>query len=367
MNPLLDRKYLIALHLEDRIGWKTIASFIDVNIPLSSIKDREDKELQALTGLSIKVIHRIQHCLSQNSLDFIEERWFEKGIKIMTIFDQNYPVLLRKIADPPWVLYARGDISALELPMIAMVGTRNPTVYGLTVAERLAGQLTEYGWCIASGLARGIDSACHRGAIAAQGKTIAVLGCGLNHVYPKENVKLYQQIIEHGAILSEMNPDTKPHPGLFPLRNRIIAGLAHGTLVVEAAKKSGSLITADLAMNESREVLAVPGPITSPKSVGPLELIKQGAKLVASAEDVLIEFPWVEGLEANITVHRKLPELSIEEKELLASLTFEPVHLDQLANKGNFTLAQLHTLLVSLQMKKVIKQFPGYFYTRSPE
>lgn len=363
-----DRKILIALHQIHGIGWDTLDCISKQLNTLLDLKDMNANELQSIAGIPVKKAEWIMNHLLQKADDDIEELLRGKGIKTLTIMDEGYPDLLKKSSRPPWVLYYKGDLAFLEQPMLAMVGTRNPTSYGKTVAHELAKRIANQGWSVVSGLARGIDSQAHRGALKADdGGTVAVLGTGFNHIYPKENLELARLIEQNGIVLSEYTPDTPPKAGLFPLRNRIIAGLSYGTLVVEASHKSGSLITADLAMNESREIFAVPGQITSPQSVGPLQLIMQGAKLVRCVEDILEEFPWIESirLKNNKRGNDSLSELDANEQKLLQQILLEPVHMDRLLEIGIFTLAELHTLLISLQMKKRIKQLPGSFYVRS--
>jgi len=213
------------------------------------------------------------------------------GCHLVAFVAPDYPPLLKHIADPPLVLYVRGDSALLAQHAVAIVGTRRPTAYGSSVAHRLAADLARRQIVIVSGLARGIDSASHRGALEAGGKTVAVLGCGVDVIYPRENKRLTEQIMETGAVISEFPLGTSPQPENFPVRNRIISGLALGAVVVEAAEYSGSLITARLASEQDREVYAVPGNITSAQSFGPNLLIKQGAKLVDNWMDVVEEFP----------------------------------------------------------------------------
>jgi DNA processing protein len=364
----IERNLLILVHQINGIGWDTIDCLCKGLSSLLDIRDMDAAELQQKTGIQSKKAELIKSRIEQAMNQDVEEPLRKKGIGILTLWDEDYPNLLKKTSRPPWVIYYRGDLSVLETPMLAMVGTRHPTVYGKTVAHELAKRLANQGWSVVSGLARGIDSQAHRGVLAVDGgKTIAVLGTGLDHIYPKENMALARLIEQNGIVLSEYTPETTPKAGLFPMRNRIIAGLSYGTLVVEASHKSGSLITADLAMNESREIFAVPGPITSPQSVGPLQLIMQGAKLVRCVEDILEEFPWVEPscLKTPKNGNDSLSGLDVNERKLLEGLSLEPIHIDQLMDIGIFPLAELHTLLLSLQMKKRIKQLPGSFYVRS--
>ena len=214
----------------------------------------------------------------------------QNGVRILTLADPAYPKLLKEIFDPPIVLFCKGDIECLNQHCISIVGSRRATPYGVNTAEKLARELARRGLTICSGLARGIDSAAHRGALEVQGKTMAVLGSGLDHIYPRENKKMAQQI-EGGCVISEFPLNTSPSPQNFPIRNRIISGLSLGTCLVEAAEFSGSLITARLALEQGREVMAVPGNITSPNSFGPNLWIKQGAKLVQNWEDIVEELP----------------------------------------------------------------------------
>jgi DNA processing protein len=213
------------------------------------------------------------------------------GCRLVIYTNDDYPPLLQQIADPPLVLYAQGDVGVLSRHAVAIVGTRRPTAYGSSVAQRLAADLARRQLVVVSGLARGIDSAAHRGALEGQGRTVAVLGSGLDIVYPRENKRLAERIVESGVVISEFPLGTSPQPENFPIRNRIISGLTLGVVIVEAAEYSGSLITARLASEQNREVYAVPGNITSAQSFGPNLLIKQGAKLVDGWTDVIEEFP----------------------------------------------------------------------------
>jgi DNA processing protein len=205
--------------------------------------------------------------------------------------DPEYPPNLLQIYDPPVLLYVRGDIQVLSQPCISIVGTRRPTLYGTQMAERLGRELAARGLVVGSGMARGIDAIAHQGAMAVNGRAIGVLGTGIDVFYPKENKKLYEKVLERGAIISEFPLGTHPAPENFPIRNRIVAGMPLGVIVVEGAQYSGSLITARLAMEFGREVFAVPGNVTQPVSFAPNQLIKQGAKLVTNGEDVIEELP----------------------------------------------------------------------------
>jgi DNA processing protein len=278
----------------------------------------------------------------------------------------DYPSLLRTIPDPPPYLYVSGKL----LPRshnIAVVGSRNPTAYGISAAKRLSENLAILGFTIVSGMARGIDSAAHEGALLGKGKTIAVLGSGLDKIYPPENRKLFDQISENGAVISEFSIHSPPEAHHFPIRNRIISGMSLGTVVVEAAKKSGSLITARLAAEQNREVFAVPGSIHSFKSCGTNSLIKQGAKLVEHAQDIIEELsPQIqENLECisdNDYLDdrmKMLPELNPDEQIIMNHLEPYPVHVDELVRKTSMAPGKVLSILLKFELEGIVEQLPG--------
>jgi DNA processing protein len=293
----------------------------------------------------------------------------QAGCRLLTWDEPAYPHLLREIYDPPPLLYVRGNVELLDRHSIAIVGARRPTPYGNQMAERLARDLAERGLVIVSGLARGIDSSAHRGALAStRGATLGVLGNGIDVLYPKENRRLFQQIEERGAILSEFAMGTFPAPQNFPIRNRIIAGMALGVVVVEGAQYSGSLITARLAMEFSREVYGVPGNVTQPSSFGPNQLIKQGAKLVMSWEDVVEELPTdiraellpVETTTAEERASLVQQGLSPSERVLYDLLGVDEArHVDELVTTSGLTSSEVLAALFELEMKGVVRQLPG--------
>jgi DNA processing protein len=291
------------------------------------------------------------------------------GGRLLTWEEPAYPHLLREIYDPPPVLYVRGRGDLLDRHSIAIVGTRRPTPYGNQMAERLGRDLATRGLVVVSGLARGIDSSAHKGALEAPaGATVGVLGCGVDVAYPKENRKLFAQMIERGAIISEFPLGTFPGPQNFPIRNRIIAGMALGTVVVEGAQYSGSLITARLAMEFSREVYAVPGNATQPVSFGPNQLIKQGAKLATGWEDVVEELPTgiraelapVETTTAEERASLLQEELSPVERALYELLdTDRPRQVDELVELSGRNSSEVLAALFNLEMKGIVRQLPG--------
>ncbi len=266
------------------------------------------------------------------------------------------------------LLYVRGDAEVLNLPSLGMVGTRRPTVYGTQMAQRLGRELAARGLVIVSGLARGIDAIAHQGAMDAHGRAIGVLGTGVDICYPKENKKLYEKVLERGTILSEFPLRTHPAPENFPVRNRIVAGLPLGTVVVEGAQYSGSLITARLAMEFGREVFGVPGNVTQPVSFAPNQLIKQGAKLVTCAEDVIEELPTpvraalvqAEKPEAEQRNLLAAAGLNSSEKKLYELLSAEePVPIDELVERSGLNSSEVLATLFTLEMKGIVRQLPG--------
>ncbi len=299
-------------------------------------------------------------------------RWLESSdCTLLACTDPEYPDLLRQSPDAPGVLYVRGAASLLSEPQLAMVGSRNPTAGGRATAREFAARFARLGLAITSGLALGIDAACHEGALAAGGITIAVLACGLDTIYPAEHASLAQRVAESGALVTEFPPGTAPLAAYFPQRNRIIAGLAHGTLVVEAAQRSGSLITARLAGLAGREVFAIPGSIHNPLTRGCHSLIRQGAKLVECVEDVLAE---LKISLATQLLADKAPDPSAARKAgaaldkpyeiLLDALAFEPASVDSLIERTGLNSESIASMLLILELDGRVAPHPGGRYSR---
>lgn len=283
------------------------------------------------------------------------------NVRLLTILDKDYPKLLKEIHDPPVVLYYRGEILPKDELSIAVVGSRKMTDYGQEVTKSLVRDLVKVSLTIVSGLAYGVDAISHQSALEEGGRTIAVLGSGLNRIYPSSHQKLAEEIWSgHGAVLSEFLPDEGPRPENFPLRNRIISGLSLGVLVTEAASDSGSLITANCALEQGREVFAVPGPIYSRLSKGPSELIKQGAKLVLGAQDILEEL----NLEMFKGVVLKETTNSKEEEQLLALLLDGPRYADELVRQSGLEVSKTNSLLSLLELKGLIRNVGGNQYIK---
>lgn len=272
----------------------------------------DDKDLRAVPGLKPATVDNIIMRRKQINLSKELDRLQKQRVNVITFDDRAYPPMLKEIFDPPPVLFVRGKLKPYQYG-VAVVGSRQATAYGRTAAERLSAELAQCGVAVISGLARGIDTAAHRGALNVQGYTVAVLGCGVDVVYPRENKKIMDEIMEDGVVVSEFPLGTSPEPWHFPSRNRIISGLAHVIVVVEAAEKSGSLITVDLALDLGKEVMAVPGSIYSKTSRGTLKLLKQGAKMVTEVEDILEEI----GAESLFTLNKtsSLGKIKLDEIE----------------------------------------------------
>jgi DNA processing protein len=268
---------------------------------------------------------------------------------ILYLGDSNYPSLLKELSDPPFVLFTWGDASCLDADQLSIVGSRRPTSEGRKIAEQFASDLVGTGFTITSGLAFGIDGAAHLGALSAEGKTVAVQGCGAGDVYPRHHEQLARQILNSGCLVTEYPPGLPALPRHFPQRNRIVTGLSRGTLVVEAAPKSGSLISARLAMEQGREVFAVPGSVRSMQSEGCHQLIRQGAKLVSSVLDIVEEFH-------DFEVRRSTDAaVSEEERRVLAALENGPLHADRIHELVAIDMAQLIALLMELEIKGAIQ------------
>jgi len=293
------------------------------------------------------------------------------GAALVPAFSADYPPLLRESPDPPALLYIRGDVRLLSEPQLAMVGSRNPTAGGLATARDFASFFARAGIIITSGLALGIDAACHEGALAAGGPTVAVLGCGLDQVYPREHHALAERVAANGVLVSEFPPGSAPLPAYFPQRNRIIAALSHGTLVIEAAQRSGSLITARLAGEAGREVFAIPSSIHNPLARGCHQLIRQGAKLVERPEDVLAELKI--SLSAQLLASApaepsvaavRAPLLDKEYKILLDALAFEPASVDSLIERTGMNSESIASMLLILELDGHVAPHPGGRYSR---
>jgi len=320
----------------------------------------------ANAGMARRTADSQQRMRAQTTPNAVAVRLKKLGIRALTLLDDEYPALLRQVADPPPVLFVRGRLTIEDGQAVAIVGTRRATSYGQAVAQRLARDLAAAGVTIVSGLAKGVDTQAHRAALDAGGRTLAVLGNGLDQVYPPENAGLARQIVDTnaGAAVSEFAPGVPPDAVNFPRRNRVISGLSIATVIVEAGERSGALITADFALEQGREVMVVPGNINSPMSLGPNGLLKQGATPVTSAQDVLDALGPRESEVATPPLARHVPELGPQETTVWQALGGEPRHVDDLARTLGGRPGDVSATLALLELRGLARQVGPMLYTR---
>ena len=363
--------YWLALTLVPRVGRITFHRLLEKFGSAEKVFSASWEELSSFPLLRRQSIEHIYGFKIKEKVEKEIEKAKKMGVSLVNLQNHQYPPNLKTIPDPPLILYIKGEMVEDDRHSIAIVGTRHASTYGRSVAEKISSELAARGVCIISGLARGIDTLAHRGALSAGGRTIAVMGCGLDEVYPRENRKLLKEIEARGAVCSEFPFGTHPEPGNFPVRNRIISGLSLGTIVVEADERSGALITAKMALEQGREVFAVPGNITSRNSLGTNYLIKRGAKLVQQWEDVVEELPYPsrEAIEKRTALapeaaKSELP-LTDSERAIYHLLSPDkPLHIDQLAESLGLDCNLLLSHLLSLEIKKKIVQLPGKLFIR---
>jgi DNA processing protein len=359
----------VELSLVPGIGSKTFHRLLDYFRTPGEALRASRSELKQVPGLSATSLDALRHgCKPERDKAFalIEQH----GVNIITCNDSSYPERLKHIHDPPPLLYVKKTLCASDRNSISIVGSRRATRYGKTVAERLAGDLARMGITVVSGLAYGVDAAAHKGALAAGGRTIAVLGCGVDVVYPRANARLYEQIVTSGALISEFPMGSQPDAAFFPVRNRIVSGLSLGTLVVEAPRRSGALITANHALEQGREVFAVPGDIYSPYCEGCHKLIKDGAKLVENVYDIIGELEGVlEEIAPDAPAEKTPPDgpavsMSPEEKKVFNFLSMVPEHIDDIAEECALNAAGVASALMTLEIKGLVEQVPGKRFIR---
>ncbi len=375
---------LIAVHKTKGIGTSTISKLLSVFKQPQDILDASHSSLQQV-GLSTIQVNALQ----QQSLSIADDdmEWLEASDRhhIITLEDEHYPLLLKQISDPPYLLYVNGDHKLLNDPQLAVVGTRNPSKVAVSTTKSFSSYLSRQGLCITSGLALGIDASSHKGALEASGPTIAVIATGQDRVYPSRHRELAHQIAEQGAIVSEFPIGTAVHPKYFPRRNRLISGMSIGVLVVEAALKSGSLITARLAVEQGREVFAIPGSIHNPMARGCHQLIKEGAKLIETAEDILEELQSLIGLTSyvnrkNSELTRKSRAISVinhdnlnqnappmftytkEHESILSVIGHEPISIDQMVVETGMAANIIASMLLILELDGIIAACGGGYY-----
>jgi DNA processing protein len=365
--PQDQRQAWLTLYMIPGLGNVVLRRLFEKFLDVNTIFEASFFDLMGVEGLRKGIARKI---LDRGFLERAEKEILkaeQAGAKVLTYQDPAYPLLLREIHNPPMVLFVKGREIPLEQTFVGLVGSRNPTHYGLKTAERISMALAKRGAGVVSGLARGIDASAHIGCLRAEGFTIGVLGTGIDVVYPKSNGKLFDQMVEEGVVLSEFPMGTAPEPRNFPIRNRVISGLARGVAVVEATRKSGSLITAALALEQNREIFAVPGSIDSFKSTGTHWLIKQGAKLIESADDILDEL-WF--LKQNAGTKKEceptLPKGKMDsvERTVYDIIGNYPIHIDQIARTGAMDAGQVAMILLKMELNGTIRQLPGKMYVR---
>ena len=358
--------YWLALSLTPGVGSIFIKRLLDRFKTPEAVFQAPMNELLEIEGLGEKVAREIRKGPVEKAVERELSLLKEVGGKIVTLRDDAYPKRLKDIYDPPALLYVRGELQKEDELAISIVGSRKTSPYGRWVTEKISQELARHGVTVVSGMARGIDSLAHWGALSGGGRTIAVLGCGVDVIYPSENRNLFTKIIDRGAILSEFPMGSPPEGGHFPKRNRIISGLSIGVVVVQASMESGSLITASYALEQGREVFAVPGQVGAEGSRGTNQLIKEGAKLVESSEDILEEILPQWRREGEATPRGEGPErdLTEEERILYERLGETPLHIDELIRESQFDPGKVSSVLLNLELKGLVSQWPGKCFSK---
>ena len=364
---------LVALNMVSDIGSIRLGKLLDFFGTPQNILRAPREKLTSIFGIGGKIAEQI-HSFRARALERELSLAKKHKVRIMTIDDADYHRGLKNIPDPPIVLYLKGELKAEDHLAIGIVGSRRASFYGLSCAEKFAGELAGHGFTVVSGMARGIDTAAHRGALRQGGRTVAVIGSGFNNIYPEENHCLAEKISASGAVVSEFSFDARPLAQNFPRRNRVISGLSLGVLVVEAAQNSGALITADFALEQNREVFALPGKIDAANSFGSNELIKQGAKPVTCVDDILEEFSAPadagrgrRGKAAPGPVPLACADEGDEEGALYRLISGGAIGFDELIEKTAMDIPKISGILLRLQMRKMIAQLPGKQFVRSSE
>ena len=367
------REAFLALTLLPRVGPVTIRRLLDRFSDPRDVFKATARELQGVQGIGPALAKTIHAWESQIDLAREKRRIRDVGAHFLTIQEDAYPALLKEIHDPPPGIYVLGEIQERDASSIAVVGSRRSTHYGNTCARKLSADLARARFTIVSGLARGIDTAAHEGALEANGRTLAVIGCGLGTIYPPENQALAQRIAAgHGAVISEFPIDQIPDKTTFPMRNRIVSGLSRGLLVVECPAWSGAIITANLAGEHGRNVYAVPGPIDRPSSEGCHKLLKDGAKLVTLADDIIEDFTWLlppSATDRQVHTGTSSPPsaatMDAEEWRIYQAIDATESHIDSLISQTGLSSSQVSICLLKMEIKRLVKQLPGQYYTRS--
>lgn len=366
-QDLIDWLRLVLIpEIGSRRGKRLLEKF---KIP-KAILNASINELAEIEGIGREVAKKIVENRNRINLDQQLKLIEKNNVNLISSESESYPINLKSIFDPPLVLFVKGEILPQDYFSIAIVGTRMASFYGRSMAERLSSDLVQRGFTVVSGGARGIDTFSHQSALKFKGRTIAVLGCGLDIVYPQENKRLFEEISNNGALISEFPMSIRPNKQNFPMRNRIISGLSLGVVVIEAPQRSGALITVSHALEQGREVFSVPGKANSFTSKGTNQLLREGAKLVESADDIIEELePLLKDKIRELKVSRieiektkeilPKPKLTEDEEKILDSLSSEPLHLDEIISKSPISIGDIFNILTQLELKGLIKQLPG--------
>lgn len=356
---------LLALHLVPGLGPRLTAALLERFGSAAAVLQASAEQLCEVPHIGAKLAQDIRQALSRIDVDGELARMARFEVRLRVLGTPEYPAALATISDPPHLLYVRGTLERSDANAVALVGSRHCTAYGKRVAERLAAGLVRAGFTVISGLARGIDGAAHRAALQAGGRTLAVLAGGLSRIYPPEHADLALEVQAAGALLSEASMEMEPMAGMFPARNRLISGLSRGVVIIEAAERSGALITATHAGDQGRPVFAVPGPIDSAASSGTNGLIRKGAILVRGVEDILEELRGATPLTETALVQASPPfPMDDIQHRLWEFLAEQPRHLDEMAQQLSLAVAQISGALLMLEMKKAVRRLPGNRYER---
>jgi DNA processing protein len=370
-SPMEVREALVALNMIEHVGPVRVRQLLEHFGDATAVLRASATDLMRVRGIGQDTADAIAGWERALNLTAELKRIEEYGCRVVIPADDDYPALLRQIYDPPIVLYVRGNLMAKDKNGVAIVGSRMTTPYGQQTARRLAYQLAYVGVTVVSGGARGIDTAAHQGALSANGRTIAILGNGINLVFPPENVDLFERMTAQGAVMTQFPFNRRADKQSFPIRNRIVAGMTLGTVVVEANLSSGALITANMAVENGRQVFAVPGRIDSPQSKGCHELIKKGAKLCEGAEDILCEFEYLfppsnRGGKDNSETLPSL-ELSDHERRVYEAVGNTEETVDDIIHQSGLPASTVSVTLLSLEMKRLLVRLPGRLYSRNRE
>jgi len=359
-----ERAYLLALHSVDGIGNRSLGKLKKYFGSFENCFKAKSRDLHA-SFLAPDISERIIQVRNELDPMALLHELIANGTRFTFWEDTDYPSLLAQIHNPPYLLYYQGDLKFLEGICIGVVGSRKASSYGRAQSRRFGRELAARGIVVVSGMARGIDTEAHRGALEAGGKTAAVLGSGLDIIYPPENTQLFKEIASQGLVMSEFPPQMHPDPKNFPIRNRLISGLSRGILVVEAQRRSGALITVDFALEQGRDVFALPGPVNSKNSEGTNNLIKQGAALVTGPDDILDEYLTIHKPDnSTVLIQEDLFAMDDVERQIMNCLLDEAVHFDQIMYNTALSIGILSTRLLQMELKGIIRALPGNYYEK---